>query len=58
MPVVCVVCVVCVVGLPDGGSGGLLPGTSTCPAKTQIESVRLRTVAALIRRKVVNLGAS
>ncbi len=49
--------VVCVVVLPVGG-GAVMPGTSTCPANTQIESVRLRSVAALIRRKVVNLGAS
>lgn len=50
--------VVCVVVLPGGGAGAGAPGTSTCPANTQIESVRLRSVAALIRRKVVNLGAS
>jgi len=49
--------VVCVVVLPVGG-GLVMPGVSVCPAKTQIESVRLRSVAALIRRKVVNLGAS
>jgi len=53
--------VVCVVVLLGGGAGAGLrgsPGVSVCPAKTQIESVRLRSVAALIRRKVVNLGAS
>lgn len=50
--------VVCVVVLAFGGAGAGAPGTSTCPANTQIKSVMLRSVAALIRRKVVNLGAS
>jgi hypothetical protein len=58
MPVVPVVCVVCVVMLAGVGAGAGAPGVSVCPAKTQIKSVRLRSVAALIRRKVVNLGAS
>lgn len=58
MPVVPVVCVVVVVMLAGVGAGAGAPGVSVCPAKTQIKSVRLRSVAALIRRKVVNLGAS
>jgi len=49
--------VVCVVGAGDGAGAGA-PVVSVCPAKTQIESVRLRSVKALIRRKVFNLGAS
>jgi len=34
----------------DGGSGA--PGVSMCPPNTEIASVRLRVVAAVIRRKV------
>jgi hypothetical protein len=44
------VLVVCVVEL--GGTGAGAPGLSTCPASTEIASVRLRIVTALICRKV------
>jgi hypothetical protein len=35
-----------------GGGGATTPLTSICPASTQTESIRLRIVAALNRRKV------
>ena len=44
--------VVCVVELVGGGAGAGAPGVSVCPAITETASVRLRTVAALIWRKV------
>lgn len=37
---------------------GTAPGVSMCPANTDTASVRLRMVAALIRRNVFTLGAS
>lgn len=47
--------VVCVVELVGVGAGAGAPGLSTCPASTEIASVRLRIVAALIWRKVFTL---
>ncbi len=51
-----VMLVVCVVLLVGAGIGA--PGLSTCPAKTDIESVRLRIVPAHTLRKVFTFGAS
>ena len=44
--------VVCVVEVVGGGVGAGAPVVSVCPAITETASVRLRTVAALIWRKV------
>lgn len=45
-----------VVELVGGGGGGATtPLVSICPASTQTESNRLRTVAAVIRRKVFTI---
>jgi hypothetical protein len=49
---VVVVVVVVVVALAGDGVGAATPGVSTCPASPEIDSVRPRIVAALIRRKV------
>jgi hypothetical protein len=50
--------VVVVVVLVAFGGGAGAPGVSTCPASTVTASVRLRSVAALIKRKVFTLDAS
>lgn len=52
-----VMLVVCVVLLLVGAGAGA-PGLSTCPPKTDIESVRLRIVPAHTLRKVFTFGAS
>ena len=47
--------VVCVVELVGGGGGATTPGLSVCPAITATARVRLRTVTAVIWRKVFTL---
>jgi hypothetical protein len=44
--------VVCVAEFVGGGGGATTPVVSTCPAITETASVRLRTVRAVIWRKV------
>lgn len=53
-----VVVVVVVVEVAVGVADGFAPGVSICPADTETASIKLRSAAALIWRKVFTLGAS